>query len=248
MKTKRRRFLSAAVYWIFVAGLGAGLFALYGNSPRFDSLPSMQVVSAEATDNDSVPTMRIVERGIQLPRPSSIVAGPQKLGQHRRTVRDIESDVRGRLTREGFPNVGVSVSRAGSVFLAGTIFDPSESGTISDLVRQAPGVTDVHFTDVRLLKPGGGAYLGTETDTSTDGRGAAVVKVFRGTPAAVAGIKTGDVITSFDGKPVKDSDQFREIVKSYHGGQRVSVAVMRGKDAHAMTVRLGKAAGELASK
>lgn len=247
MKTKRRRYLSSAAYWIFVAGLGGGLFALYANAPHFDSLPSMRVVSADATDHDSVPSMHIVEPGIELRRPSSLVP-PGKPDPQRRNRREIEQDVRGRLTREGFPNVGVSVARDRSVFLAGSIFDPSESGAISDLVRQTPGVKSVHFTDVQLLKPSGGAYLGTETGTTADGHGAAVLKVFRGTPAAVAGIKTGDVITSFGGKPVKDSDRFHEIVKSYHGGQRVPVVVMRGKDQLTMTVRLGKAAGALASK
>ncbi|MGH9407925.1 MAG: DegQ family serine endoprotease [Vicinamibacterales bacterium] len=57
--------------------------------------------------------------------------------------------------------------------------------------------------------------------------GAVVASVDAGSPAAQAGLKQGDVITEFNGKPVKDSNELRNEVSSMMPGTSVSLAVLR---------------------
>ncbi len=58
-------------------------------------------------------------------------------------------------------------------------------------------------------------------------RGALVGQVFENTPAAKAGLKTGDVIVEFAGREVSDFDDLPRIVASTPPGTKVHVKVMR---------------------
>jgi Do/DeqQ family serine protease len=58
-------------------------------------------------------------------------------------------------------------------------------------------------------------------------QGALVASVDAGSPAAQAGLKQGDVITEFNGKPVKDSNELRNEVASMMPGSIVSLQVLR---------------------
>ncbi len=60
---------------------------------------------------------------------------------------------------------------------------------------------------------------------STDG--ALVADVNDGTPAAAAGLKAQDVITTFDGKPVKSSSELSSIVAQTPVGKDVTMEVVR---------------------
>ena len=62
-------------------------------------------------------------------------------------------------------------------------------------------------------------------------RGALVADVVADSPAAKAGMKQGDVITEFDGKPVKSSHDLPRIVADTPVGKNVAVKVLReGKE------------------
>ncbi len=67
-------------------------------------------------------------------------------------------------------------------------------------------------------------------------QGVLVRTVQPGTPADKAGIKTGDVITDFDGWPVTDEQKFRMMVAQAGPGKEVTVDVVR--DGRKMTRRL----------
>lgn len=55
--------------------------------------------------------------------------------------------------------------------------------------------------------------------------------LYRGTPAANAGIRLGDIITHMGGKPVKNENDFKMLLLSYLPGDDVSVTVLRdGKE------------------
>ena len=69
-----------------------------------------------------------------------------------------------------------------------------------------------------------------------DNVGVLVGKVFDGTPAAKAGVKDGDVITTIDGKPVKDGHDLQQIVAGLTAGKPVDVALVR--DGKTETVKL----------
>ena len=64
-------------------------------------------------------------------------------------------------------------------------------------------------------------------------QGAVVSDVDEGSPASHAGLQQGDVITQFNGKPVSDSNQLRNMVASTAPGTKVSLEVLRhGKTDH----------------
>ena len=58
-------------------------------------------------------------------------------------------------------------------------------------------------------------------------KGALVADVTKDGPAEKAGIKSGDVIVSFDGKPVGDEHELPQIVASTKPGSKVDVVVVR---------------------
>jgi len=70
-------------------------------------------------------------------------------------------------------------------------------------------------------------------------RGAYVVDVMNGSPAAAGGIAKGDVITSFDGSEVTNASVLRNQVSITAVGQQVKVGILRAQKAYTVTVRIG---------
>jgi S1-C subfamily serine protease len=58
-------------------------------------------------------------------------------------------------------------------------------------------------------------------------RGALVTRVEPGGPGDVAGLRPGDVITSFDGKRVRDLHEVHDELSRHRGGQTVEIVVWR---------------------
>jgi S1-C subfamily serine protease len=75
-------------------------------------------------------------------------------------------------------------------------------------------------------------------------RGALVSGVEESSPAAKAGLRQGDVITSYNGRNVEDSNQLRNSVASTKPGASVSLQVLR----NGRTETLQATVGELESK
>ncbi|MDD5474929.1 MAG: Do family serine endopeptidase, partial [Syntrophales bacterium] len=57
--------------------------------------------------------------------------------------------------------------------------------------------------------------------------GVLVAHAFEGDPAAIAGIKSGDVIVSIDGKKIKDTQELLRVVASIPVGTKATVGVIR---------------------
>lgn len=70
--------------------------------------------------------------------------------------------------------------------------------------------------------------------------GALVAQVNPDSPAAHAGIRSGDVITRFDGKGVLDSSALRNLVAATTPGKRVVVAVIRNGEIRNLHVTVGR--------
>ncbi len=70
--------------------------------------------------------------------------------------------------------------------------------------------------------------------------GALVAEPMPGTPAATAGIQSGDVIVSLDGQPVKDSRDLAKKIASIPPGTAVTVAVLRKGQEKTVKVTLGE--------
>ncbi len=71
---------------------------------------------------------------------------------------------------------------------------------------------------------------------STDG--AIIARVVAGSPAEKAGLKAGDVITSFDGKPVKSSNDVVWLASTTGAGKTVDVSVASGGSKRTVKVTL----------
>jgi putative serine protease PepD len=80
------------------------------------------------------------------------------------------------------------------------------------------------------------AYLGVSLDTTSSN--ARVAGVRQATPAAKAGLKTGDVITEFDGKTISTSDELALAIGQHKPGDSVSLTYQRNGQSHTVTLKL----------
>ena len=73
--------------------------------------------------------------------------------------------------------------------------------------------------------------------------GALVAEVTKGGPADKAGLRRGDVITRFNGTPIKDSHELPNLIAQTPVGANAEIAVSRSGKEQTFTVTLGKMAG-----
>lgn len=78
-----------------------------------------------------------------------------------------------------------------------------------------------------------GTYFG-----APDGEGVLVREVNSGSPAEKAGVKSGDVITSVDGKRVRSLGDLREQLADKHDAKSVKLGVLRNKSQMSLSVEL----------
>jgi putative serine protease PepD len=83
------------------------------------------------------------------------------------------------------------------------------------------------------------SYLGVSSSDSTTATGALVGAVAPGSPAAAAGVRTGDIITAVDGRPITGSGGLVAAVASHSPGQQVALTVRRGSGTQTLNVTLG---------
>jgi serine protease Do len=84
---------------------------------------------------------------------------------------------------------------------------------------------------IKGLEPEVAAKLGVN-----DGKGVVVGQVFEGSPAAKGGLKAGDVITTVNGKTIKDGRDLQLMVATLPLGKPVDVKVVRDGKAQDMKV------------
>ncbi len=80
--------------------------------------------------------------------------------------------------------------------------------------------------------------------TRRTGALAQVTEVSEDSPAAEAGIKLGDIILEFNGKPLPKSQDLRSWVADTPPGQRVTLKIIKEKTERNITVRIGELADE----
>jgi Do/DeqQ family serine protease len=78
-------------------------------------------------------------------------------------------------------------------------------------------------------------------------RGALVNSVADGSAAADAGVKVGDIILSFNGQPVQDTNSLRNRVANAEPGSTASLAVLRDGSEKTLSAKLDEAAGSVAA-
>ena len=84
-------------------------------------------------------------------------------------------------------------------------------------------------------------YLGVSVqDQQTAEGGVVVAELTNGSPASAAGLRVGDVIVEFDGKPVGSSQQLAEIIASTPVGRTVKLKFVRNGQAQTASVKLAE--------
>ncbi len=142
---------------------------------------------------------------------------------------------------------GPLVDGAGSVIgvnsaiatLGSGVGGSSQSGSIglgfAIPVNQAKRIADELISTGHSTKP----VIGVTLDVQYTGNGAKVASVEPGGPADDAGMKAGDVIVEFDGKPIADSTELVVEIRAKQPGDKVTVKVERGSSTKELTITLG---------
>jgi putative serine protease PepD len=82
------------------------------------------------------------------------------------------------------------------------------------------------------------AYLGVGIASASNG--VKLTEVRTGTPAAQAGLQTGDVVTAVGGKQVRAADELGTAIDAKKPGDRVSITYTRNGASHTVTVTLAE--------
>ena len=80
------------------------------------------------------------------------------------------------------------------------------------------------------------AYLGVRIDSTASN--ARIEGVPSGTPAADAGLKAGDVVTSLGGTKISTADELASVINAHKPGDRVTVVYTRGGESHSVQLTL----------
>jgi putative serine protease PepD len=118
---------------------------------------------------------------------------------------------------------------------------------IASSARQSSGVGFAVPVDTvkkvvpELLKGGEieRAYLGVSSTLDPNGDGAVVAAITQDGPAASSGLRTGDRITSLDGRAIKEPTDLSSSVLERKPGDRVKLTVVRGGERRTIEVQLG---------
>ena len=81
-------------------------------------------------------------------------------------------------------------------------------------------------------------FLGIRIGDAASGAGALVGTVQAGSPAANAGLRTNDVVTSIDGVAVIDADGLTAQIAGHRPGDKVTLTVVRGGNTLTVTAKL----------
>lgn len=112
-------------------------------------------------------------------------------------------------------------------YLYRIVGSPVSDGALNDLKKSIPDL------EIQLR----GALLGIEADRTDD---ECLVKVVKpGSAASKGGIRSGDIIKSFGGKPITDFLSLVELIKETQPGQEVPVVVLRNTGSVTLKVVMG---------
>ena len=84
-----------------------------------------------------------------------------------------------------------------------------------------------------------GVYIQDASTAANATAGARAGDVTAGTPAARAGLKSGDVIVRMDSTTISSSEDLSAVIDSKQPGDKLVVTYLRGGKSHTVTVTLG---------
>lgn len=130
----------------------------------------------------------------------------------------------------------------GEVLLLDILRRPDRPDFVKAPARNDHGHAAGAANDPAFANAGRSAYLGTIPDYGGDDETAGGVKlsgVTDGSPAEKGGIKGGDVVVKFDGKPVATLEDYTETLQRHKPGDAVEVVVKREGKEVTLKVTLG---------
>jgi hypothetical protein len=107
----------------------------------------------------------------------------------------------------------------------------TDSSARPQFVRVAETQAPQEVANPHSGKVSGGGYgpdFGSIPDFTELPNGVRFADIRPGSPAAKAGLKAGDILTEFDGKPIQNLYDFTYALRASHPGQEVLVKVLRG--------------------
>jgi C-terminal processing protease CtpA/Prc len=81
-----------------------------------------------------------------------------------------------------------------------------------------------------------------------DGKGVLLARVIPGSPAAKAGLKSGDVLVKFDGHALETASDLRRDLRQIRGTKTVQLEAVRKGEAHTFRVELSGGHGRGVSR
>jgi len=157
----------------------------------------------------------------------AVPEAPPRRVRHKIAPDKLERDIRQRLASNGFPDIGVSASHHGEVYLAGAVFSMDEAASIVKVARLAAHCGKVFFLHPEVREAQGPTFFGATAEYAPEVWGARVRNVVIGSPAYKAGIRAGDVIREFDRATIADARELEKAVADHSPGQRVTVRSWR---------------------
>jgi 2-alkenal reductase len=132
--------------------------------------------------------------------------------------------------------IGINTAKASSNFINADDVDIAFAisiNSVKDLIREL-------IADGEIDRP----YLGIEGRPLAEGHG--VVEVAPDSPADVAGLERGDVITEVDGQPVDDENPLANLLFDHDPGDEVTLTIERDGAKSELTVTLDERPAEAA--
>jgi len=147
--------------------------------------------------------------------------------RHRISPDQLEGNIRSMLASNGFPDIGVSASHHGEIYLAGAVFSAQEATSVVKVARLAARGGRVYFLHPEIRDAQGPTFFGAMAEYAPAVWGARVRNVVIGSPADKAGIRPGDVIREFDHATIADAHELEKAVADHTPGERVAVRSWR---------------------
>jgi len=217
-----RRYVFAAV----TAGVTALLLAVGVHKLQIGT-PAMQMTaSADASLVAGGDPWNELPTNIVMSQAAVPQEAPRHL-RHKISPDQLEGNIRARLASNGFPDIGVSASHHGEVYLAGAVFSMQEATNIVKVARLAARGGRVYFLHPEVHDAQGPTFFGARAEYDPAVWGARIRNVTIGSPADKAGIRAGDVIREFGHATIADAQELEKAVADHSPGERVAVRSWR---------------------
>jgi len=117
----------------------------------------------------------------------------------------------------------------------------ADAVAMTPIQQQPPSRTAPAQSSSSSSGGGYGPYLGTVPDMTPRDFGLRLTGVREGSPAAAAGLRAGDVVVEFDGKPIADIYAYTYALQAKSPGDEVVIVVEREGERVSLTATLGQA-------